>query len=107
MVEMLALALGAALFAITAWWLLLAAVTAQLITSGMTMAGALLLIGIINVVLAVLAVLRIRKLSDNLDFATTRSALQASASPAETTPRAETTPPEETSDAVEPPPAKT
>ena len=36
-VEMVALALGAALFAITAWWLLLAAVTAYLITVGMSL----------------------------------------------------------------------
>jgi len=79
MVEMVALALCAGLFAITAWWLLLAGLTAQMVHSGMSLAMALFIIGFINVVLAVFAVLRIRKLGETLHFDATRAALIAAA----------------------------
>jgi len=78
-VEMVALALCAGLFAITAWWLLLAGLTTQMVHSGMPLPLALFIVGFINVALAVLAVWRIRRLADTLHFDATRAALTAAA----------------------------
>lgn len=94
LVEMVALALCAGLFAITAWWLLLAGITAQLVRVGMTLPLALLIIGVVNVVLAVLAVLRIRKLGETLHFDATLAALRAATQiKEESADAAESTPP--------------
>ncbi len=79
LVEMLALALAAALFAITAWWLLMAAVTAQLLALGLPLALALLLIGLLNIAMALTAVARIRSLQPHLDFKATRHAISEAA----------------------------
>jgi|GEM_PF-3240283 len=94
-VEMVALALCAGLFAITAWWLLLAGVTAQLVHKGLSLPQALFIVGTINVILAVLAVLRIRKLGETLHFDATRAALGAVAQiNHEAADAAESTPPQ-------------
>jgi hypothetical protein len=77
LVEMIALALCAALCALTAWWLLLAALTALLVAAGVPLTAMLAGIAATNLALAIFAVLRLRKLGDNLQFSATRAALES------------------------------
>lgn len=106
MVEMAALALAAALFAITAWWLVLAAIAAQLVAFGVPMAAALVGIGVVNLLLAYLAINRARKLAGLLSFDATRTALGSGASAIAAAGSAPTEPEEDSHAAAPPPPAQ-
>lgn len=76
LVEMIALALCAALFALTTWWLLLAALTVLLVRSGVPLLATLAGIAVLNVLLAALTLGRVRKLGESLRFSATRAVLQ-------------------------------